>query len=103
MQKVKALNRRAEEKFPLLKNVSGKDGTAVIKKKIMMLFVNATKRETTLLIPQWIAKHCWNPKDGWWLCRPQVFFGICAAMSNVDYGAESLAGMCRSEETHAGR
>ncbi|CAL5228913.1 g12135 [Coccomyxa viridis] len=43
-QKVKALNKRAEEKHPLLKDVCGKDGTAVIKKKIMMLFVNASKR-----------------------------------------------------------
>ena len=40
---MKALNKRAEDKYPLLKNVCGKDGTAVIKKKIMMLFVNATK------------------------------------------------------------
>ena len=45
LQKVKALNKRAEEKYPLLKDVCGKDGTAVIKKKIMMLFVNASKRE----------------------------------------------------------
>ena len=45
VQKVKALNRRAEEKYPLLKDLCGKDGTAVIKKKIMMLFVNASKRE----------------------------------------------------------
>ena len=45
MQKVKALNKRAEEKFPLLKDLCGKDGTAVVKKKIMMLFVNASKSE----------------------------------------------------------
>ena len=42
-QRVKALNKRAEDEYPLLKDVCGKDGTAVIKKKIMMLFVNATK------------------------------------------------------------
>lgn len=45
VQRVKALNKRAEEKYPLLKDVCGKDGTAVIKKKIMMLFVNASKSE----------------------------------------------------------
>ena len=45
MQKVKALHKQAEEKFPLLKDAHGKDGTAVIKKKIMMLFINAAKRE----------------------------------------------------------
>lgn len=42
-QRVKALTKRAEDKYPLLKDVCGKDGTAVIKKKIMMLFINATK------------------------------------------------------------
>ena len=45
MQKVKALHKQAEERFPLLKDAHGKDGTAVIKKKIMMLFINAAKRE----------------------------------------------------------
>ena len=45
VQKVKALFKRAEEKFPLLKGVCGKDGTAVVKKKVMMLFVNAAKSE----------------------------------------------------------
>ena len=45
VQKVKALHKQAEEKFPLLKDAHGKDGTAVIKKKIMMLFINAAKRE----------------------------------------------------------
>ncbi len=50
MQKVKALNKRAEEKYPLLKDVCGKDGTAVIKKKIMMLFVNASKSKNLALL-----------------------------------------------------
>ena len=49
VQKVKALNKRAEEKFPLLKDLCGKDGTAVVKKKIMMLFVNASKSEPLLI------------------------------------------------------
>ena len=49
MQKVKALHKQAEEKFPLLKDAHGKDGTAVIKKKIMMLFINAAKREPRCL------------------------------------------------------
>ena len=31
--------------FPMLKDAVGKDGTAVIKKKIMMLFLNAGKSE----------------------------------------------------------
>jgi hypothetical protein len=45
VQKVKALNKKAEEMFPMLKDAVGKDGTAVIKKKIMMLFINAGKSE----------------------------------------------------------
>lgn len=45
MQKVKALNKKAEEMFPMLKDAVGKDSTAVIKKKIMMLFINAGKSE----------------------------------------------------------
>ncbi len=48
MQEVKALNKRAGQLFPMLKDAVGKDGTAVIKKNIMMLFINAGRSERLL-------------------------------------------------------